>query len=262
MPTIRKQQTVNTLNGKDLQGASDGNTTVLNIPKERGVRRFDEERLIRDFICATGLDSSAKILDVGCGFGSKMAWLIEDGYSPHGVDINPKTVEAAQTKGFHCMTPGEFALTDEAYDLILMAHIVEHFYPDDLLKFVDSYLDRLKIRGYLLIATPLHSKSFYSDFDHIKAYHPQAFISVLCRPESQVQYHSRHRLKMVNFGLGRRPWEAPIYEDLYCSFNKIGFSWRLRRCLMHRLRGFIFCHTGGVLGGMTDRWVGLFQKEV
>lgn len=247
--------------GREGRSPSDDRPSVHSIPKERGVKRFDEERLIRNFIRSTGLDSSAKILDVGCGFGKKMAWLLEDGYSPQGVDINPKIVETARGKGLDCMTPDEFALTDDVYDLILMAHIVEHFSPRDLIAFLDFYLGRLRSGGYLLISTPLEWADFYADFDHIKVYQIEAFISIMSKPNSQVQYHSHHRVRLVNLGLRRRPWKAPGYDGLYSMFNNTGFWWNLSRGLKCRLSRSIFQWTGGALGGVTTGWVGLFQKE-
>jgi 2-polyprenyl-3-methyl-5-hydroxy-6-metoxy-1,4-benzoquinol methylase len=234
--------------------------SVPNVRKEHGIKRFDEQRLIRNFIRATGLDYSAKILDVGCGFGRVMSWLIEDGYNPEGIDINPYTVETNKKKSFHCMTPEEFTKTDEMYDILLMIHIVEHFQPTDLLDFIDIYLDRLKVGGYLLIATPLEQDQFYADFDHIKVYQPGAF-SLISKKETQVQYHSRHRLRMVCFGLKRQQWDAPAYEDYYCSFNKAGFLWKLSRSIRYRLSWFIFKNSGGSLGGLTTGWVGMYQKE-
>ena len=151
---------------------------IQGILKERGVKRFDEERLIRNFIKAAGLDYSAMILDVGCGLGEKMQWLVEDGYTPHGIDINPYVVEKIRSKGFYCITPEDFSKVNYTYDLMIMSHIIEHFYPDDLLTFINKYLNRLKTGGHVVIATPLEWNNFYGDFDHIKIYHPQTFITL------------------------------------------------------------------------------------
>jgi len=53
-----------------------------------------------------------------------------------------------------------------------MSHIIEHFAPHDLLPFIDSYLHRLQPGGRLIICTPLLTKNFYNDFDHVKPYQP------------------------------------------------------------------------------------------
>jgi len=260
MPLTRRQRRTGDALRRKPHPPSDMQGPLVAFPQERGVKRFDEEYLIRNFVRCARLGSSAKILDVGCGFGEKMEWLIKDGYSPHGVDVNAETVRAAQEKGFHCVTPDALALTHDVYDLVLMVHIVEHFHPSDLLAFLDGYLDRLRVGGYLLVATPLEWNNFYADFDHIKVYHPNAFISVMSQADSQVQFHSRHRLRLAGLGLRRRPWEVPAYEDLYREFNDAGFPWRLSRCIKHRLSRWVFRCTDGAMGGVTTGWVGLFVK--
>ncbi len=241
---------------KDMTFAA---VTGLNVRKEQGVNRFDEQRLIRNFINAAGLDSSAGILDVGCGFGQKMEWLAEDGFTPHGVDINPESLEKVRNKGFRGMTPDEFFKIDYVYNLMLMSHVVEHFHPADLLHFMDSYLDKLKSGGFLIIASPLEWENFYDDFDHIKIYHPQTFIMV-SDPEFQQQYHLRNRLKMVCLGLRRQSWKIPEYEEYFYRFKDADFLWRLIRSLRRRMSKFIFNSTGGSLGGITTGWVGMYQK--
>jgi len=260
MPLTRRQRTPGDALRTKPFARSGVQDPLADCVRERGVRRFDEEYLIRNFVRCARLGCSAKILDVGCGFGKKMEWLIQDGYSPHGVDINPQTVRAAQDKGLDCVTPDAWALRDDVYDLVVMAHIIEHFNPSDLLAFLDGYLDRLRVGGYLLVATPLEWNNFYADIDHIKVYHPNGFIAVMSRGDSQVQFHSRHRLRLTHLGLRRRPWEVPAYEDLYREFNDAGFLWRLSRCVKHRLSRWLFRCTDGAMGGVTTGWVGLFEK--
>jgi len=56
--------------------------------------------------------------------------------------------------GLSCYSPEEVRALDTRWDAILMAHVIEHFSPADLLQFLDSYLDRLTECGFLVIATP------------------------------------------------------------------------------------------------------------
>jgi SAM-dependent methyltransferase len=229
-------------------------------PPERGAARFHEETLIRRFFRQLPLTPEHKVLDVACGYGRKMAWLREEGLTVEGVDINPDLVAATRDQGFHCMTLDDFEATDERYDAMLMAHIVEHFTPPDLLVFLDGYLDRLKVGGYLLISTPLDWANFYADFDHTKTYHPKAFLSVFSLPQSQVQYHSNNRLRLIDLGLRRYPKNVPDYEDLYSTFYRAGLLWTLRSHGMRRFWRALYKITGGVFGAQTTGWVGLFEK--
>jgi 2-polyprenyl-3-methyl-5-hydroxy-6-metoxy-1,4-benzoquinol methylase len=227
---------------------------------DRGVNRFNEERIIRRFFRSLDLKPDQKVLDVACGYGRKMKWLREDGVNVEGVDINPHLVDSARESGFVAHTLDEFNRSSEQYDAMLMAHIVEHFSPADLLEFMDGYLDRLKVGGHLVISTPLMWPNFYNDFDHTKPFYPTAFIMVFSQPVSQVQYHSRNRLRLIDMGLRRIPRSQPTVEKLYSSFYLSDPLWKAGHGGMDRVWSLAFRLTGGSVGGMSNGWIGLFEK--
>ena len=99
------------------------------------------------------------VLDVGCGEGRYLKLLSECGYSVQGVEKNTKLAEELKQEGYRCVVPNDLS-DDIKYDVIIMSHIIEHFNPDDLLEFLDSYLDKLKVGGKLIIATPLYHQYF------------------------------------------------------------------------------------------------------
>lgn len=200
------------------------------------------------------------ILDVGCGFGQKMSWLVQDGFRVEGVDVNQETINTAKERGFNCMTTDEFKSIDRDYDAMMMAHIIEHFAPGDLLYFMDYYLDRLRTGGYLIVSTPLEHPNFYSDFDHIKTYHPSAIRSAFEQESSQVQYHSRNRLRFIDMALRRRAVRQPIAEIMYSSLHRMDLLWRLSHGGSNRLNGFLFKVSRGSIRGISDGWIGVFQK--
>ncbi len=226
----------------------------------KGRTQFNEEIIIRRLLSSIEVDSESWALDVGCGYGNKMAWLKELGCQVKGVDVNPNLVAAARSRGLDCVTVEEFSHSEQKYDLILMAHIVEHFTPQDLLEFMDMYLHRLKIGGHIVIMTPLEHGDFYVDFDHVKTYHPNAFISVFAQPESQVQYHASNQLKLIGFGLRRRPKRHPLFVGLYSEFNRPSIFWSAYHSCAVLYWRLAFRLSGGVLGGKTDGWAGLFEK--
>ena len=113
---------------------------------------------------------------------------------PAGVDVNPTHREHVQRLGLSCYSPEEVQALDARWDAILMAHVIEHFSPAELLKFLDSYLDRLSERGFLVIATPTDWPRFLADFDHVRAYYPESLLQVFGDEASQLQYHARNRL--------------------------------------------------------------------
>jgi SAM-dependent methyltransferase len=188
-----------------------------------------------------------------------MRWLREAGINVRGVDINPELVRAARADGLDCMTVEEFAATGDRYDAMLMAHIVEHFAPAQLLTFLDTYLDRLKPGGYLILATPVLWSRFYNDFDHVKPYTPQAIAAVFSDESSQVQYHSRNRIELIDVGLRRIVRDRPTLERDYIRRHGRWFD-RLALRAIRLCRGLAFRLTGGRVAGETNGWIGLYRK--
>lgn len=195
-----------------------------------------------------------RVIDVGCGYGRYLSLLKNRGFDVTGVDVNPKLVAACRKSGIACFSPAEFAARDEAYDVMLMTHIVEHFSPSDLLSFVDGYLDRLRFGGYLVIATPLMSNNFYDDFDHVRPYQPLGLLMVFGNGTAQVQYYARNRLELRDIWFRRGPWRL--------NYSRLRFATDRCRHVMQAIDlacALLFRLSFGLLG-RTDGWVGLFKK--
>lgn len=195
-----------------------------------------------------------RVLDVGCGYGKKLIALEQAGYDVLGVDVNPKIVEANQKQGLTCITVESFLQQQEQFDIILMSHIIEHFNPSDLKDFMDGYLDRLKVGGYLIIATPLLTENFYNDFDHIKPYSPSAIMMVFGKTDSQVQYYSRNQLTLTDIKFRRRHYRFTFVRGKYVrsittKFYQVAEFISTMLCLMSF--GWF---------GKKDGWVGVFRK--
>ncbi len=92
-----------------------------------------------------------RILDVGAGTGSFVAYLKERGRASHGVEPNAKARELARKKGIDL----EITLNDlgkKKYDVITLWHVLEHL--PDLEKYIQSITHRLADNGVLFIAVP------------------------------------------------------------------------------------------------------------
>jgi 2-polyprenyl-3-methyl-5-hydroxy-6-metoxy-1,4-benzoquinol methylase len=150
----------------------------------------NEEPTLLQIIDNLKLTPDQKLLDVGCGYGFKLKLLQKFNFKTIGVEVNAEIVKVNRASGLSCVSVEEFAAQKEQYDVMLMSHIIEHFNPKDLLKFVNFYLDRLKPGGYLIIITPLFTERFYNDFDHIKPYYPTGLRMVFGQEGEQVQYYS------------------------------------------------------------------------
>lgn len=198
--------------------------------------------------------SQCAILDVGCGMGKKMMAIATAGYDVLGVDVNPQLVENNQKQGLNCLNIEDFLQTQNQFDVILMSHIIEHFNAEDLKDFMDDYLDRLKVGGYLIIATPLLTEYFYEDFDHVKPYLPIGILMVFGKTPTQVQYYSRNKLGLKDIKFRKRPYRFIFVRGKYIR------NWTTK---IYQILEFIsilvrFISYGWL--GRKDGWVGIFKK--
>ena len=208
---------------------------------------------LASFLKKIGTKKELHVLDVGCGYGKNIEKLCSLGAKVLGVDKNPYLVKAVCEKGFAAKTVEEFEKSEESFDVILFSHIIEHFAPADLLQFMDSFIDRLKPGGYVIIATPLDWPDFFDDFDHIKPYPPEAIERMFCVPESQVQYHSRHELQRVQLIFRRHRLLLAKGQRLWLEAH---FS--LLERLIEKFFSLAYWLTGGLVG-LTNGWMGLYQ---
>lgn len=196
------------------------------------------------------------ILDVGCGYGRILRLLKSKNYNALGVEINPLIVDACKREGLPCVTVDSFINGENSktkYDAIVMFHVIEHLESDKCFEFIDSYLDYLKPGGILIIATPLLTKYFYEDFDHIKPYSPVGIQMVFGEQNAQVQYRSRNKIELINLWYKRYFYRVTNQRFLYFPRSKLTMS------IINLFSALIFKMSFGLLG-KKDGWVGVFRK--
>lgn len=131
---------------------------------------------------------SARIVDLACGGGKLLDFFVQQGYRQvEGVDISPDQVMLSRqvtpnvTQGnvieFLEASPGQF-------DLITGFDIVEHFYKDEVMRFLDVTCAALKPGGRLILQTPnaegpWGAQHRYNDFTHEVGFNPNALSRLL-----------------------------------------------------------------------------------
>jgi 2-polyprenyl-3-methyl-5-hydroxy-6-metoxy-1,4-benzoquinol methylase len=122
------------------------------------------EKLIASYLPE---DRSAKLLDVGCGYGGILYFLRKAGYtSIAGVDVSPEQVELAHHLGFadvRCQDIYDFLqqTPEHTYKAIIAFDILEHFTRSELLDLMDE-LQRVMLPGGRLIVHAPNGEALFS----------------------------------------------------------------------------------------------------
>lgn len=199
--------------------------------------------------------SNVKILDVACGYGRNIKILKEKGYDVTGVDINENIISENRTKGLHCYSLSDFREINEKYDVLIFSHIIEHFQPNELKEFLESYLLYLKDGGKIIIATPLLTDFFYWDFDHIKPYHPVGIKMVFGDKKAQVQYYSKYKFELQDLWFRKSAYRISNKRGIYVktAFSRIYFLGNL-------LSSLVFKFSNGNIGKVSG-WMGIYKIQ-
>jgi 2-polyprenyl-3-methyl-5-hydroxy-6-metoxy-1,4-benzoquinol methylase len=104
------------------------------------------------------------LLDVGSGSGHFLSLAQSAGWQVSGIDLDPKAVESARSKGLDVRLGDIKSLNRESdcFDAITISHVIEHVYkPQELL---NSCYRLLKSGGYFWIETPNIDSYGHSEF--------------------------------------------------------------------------------------------------
>ncbi len=113
-------------------------------------------------------DGCSRVLDIGCGRGEFLALLRERGITGYGIEPNLNLASYCRNKGFDVEQVDVFAhlqsIPDNTLDGIFMAHVVEHFTPQDLQRLLQLCFAKLAHHKCFIAETP-NPKSLYA-FSH------------------------------------------------------------------------------------------------
>lgn len=197
-----------------------------------------------------------RILDVGCGNGKYLTLFAAQGCSVTGVDANPSQVKDLRQRGFDAYVPQEFIQKDP-FDLIILAHVIEHMGPETLLDFMDHYLPLLADDGRLLIITPVLGDRFYYDPTHVRPYYPQSLWMLIGSLQTPVQRRSRHYMELEDIYFFRDAWRPRGWRWYYPVHGKPLVTKIVNYISM--TLAWLHVLSGGHCGTRAS-WLGLYRK--
>jgi len=132
--------------------------SVGHLGKDRIENLNGEMELIQivDFIASHWCDSSASVLDLGCGYGRVAGAFISKGCDYTGIDVSSEAIDQARRR----FPNANFQLHDlnswepkQTYDLVIALYVFVHFVDDqDWARIVDLALSATKKNGSIIIA--------------------------------------------------------------------------------------------------------------
>jgi cyclopropane fatty-acyl-phospholipid synthase-like methyltransferase len=149
------------------------------------------------------------ILEVGCGIGSNLEFLISKGYNNvSGTDISDKMLDISRKKNLNVKPASQIFNEDLKYDILLISHVIEHMEFEKLQTFLDSYFSLLSDNGMVIIITPLLTDRFYTDIDHVKPYNIDALLRLYCESEDfSRSYYPNYTIQLINIYFRRERYD-------------------------------------------------------
>jgi len=221
---------------------------------------ISKRNIARYVLKAIGFRNGGKdVLDIGFGFGL-ITFMFERSNRIVGIELAETAVEQARRKARRLGYPnarflwypgyGRIPLPDNAFDLIICSHVLEHV-PDD--SFLLEEIKRmLKPNGVTFINVPINEEHF-ADPRHVRKYTVEAFSSQLKEHGFKIFYSLQTDRLWNTFGWffeKRYHKRIPVLGFVISSLLNLSFSslpfdaekWFEERFLKHlKPRQFALC---------------------
>lgn len=149
-------------------------------------------RLLFAYKAAAGFIQGGKLLEVGCGIGRGIPYLLPKAMEYWAIDKNQQLLGALQAQYPEAtfisgQVPPLKQVPDNTFDYVVSFQVIEHI-PDDKL-FVQELQRVLKPGGLLLLTTPNRLRSLTRNPWHVREYTAPELSSLLQPFFSQIEMH-------------------------------------------------------------------------
>ena len=156
---------------KDIFLESEGDAWFARNRSDVGRRKLPEDDLVLRELVALAAETGVRerrILEIGCGEGTRLAWLQRNLKADcYGIEPSAQAVAAAQSKGVRAQvgTADTLPFADQSFDAVIFGFCLYLCDREDLFR-IASEADRvLRLPGWLLIL------DFFSALPRANAYH-------------------------------------------------------------------------------------------
>ncbi|GBD88589.1 cyclopropane-fatty-acyl-phospholipid synthase [bacterium BMS3Abin03] len=133
-------------------------------------------------------NKDVRILELGCGRGIFLEFLINNGYkNVFGIDVSKEQIDIAKAQNLNVeeISVLEYLKNNnEKFDLIFAIDLIEHFYKDELIPLFEGIYNNLKNGGAFVFHTPNGlginaNRIIYCDLTHLTIFAPNSAIQIL-----------------------------------------------------------------------------------
>ncbi len=154
----------------------------ISITSMLGKYRYQYLPILKQF------NKDVRILELGCGRGIFLEFLINNGYkNVFGIDVSKEQIDIAKVQNLNAEEIGVLEYlnsNNEKFDLIFAIDLIEHFHKDELIPLFEGIYNKLKNGGAFVFHTPNGlginaSYTIYSDLTHLTIFTPNSAIQIL-----------------------------------------------------------------------------------
>ena len=192
------------------------------VPGKTPQTIYDEH--IYRYIFAASLAESKLVLDVACGTGYGVGYMVEKGAAEVvGVDISMLAVGYAQERlgrnnkaSFICADAIRLPFVDKAFDIVVSFETIEHI--RQYRKFLIECRRVLKENGLLICSTPnrrIFSPNLAKPINtfHVKEFWPEEFYRLLRRCFASITLYGQCDVKLADNSVDRTNYYVHDFND-------------------------------------------------
>jgi len=192
------------------------------VPGKTPQTIYDEH--IYRYIFAARLAENKLVLDVACGTGYGVGYMVDKGAGEVvGVDISMAAVDYAQERlgrnnkaSFICADAIRLPFVDNAFDIVVSFETIEHI--RQCRKFLDECRRVLKENGLLICSTPnrrIFSPNLAKPINtfHVKEFWPEEFSRLLRRYFASITLYGQCDVKLADNSVDRTNYHVHDFND-------------------------------------------------
>jgi len=194
-------------------------------------------------------NKDVRILELGCGRGIFLEFLINTGYkNVFGIDVSKEQIDIAKVQNLDAEEIGVVEYLErnnEKFDLIFAIDLIEHFHKDELIPLFEGIYNNLRNGGAFIFHTPNGlginaNRIIYGDLTHLTIFTPNSAIQIL---------------KLVRFNKIKFYESEPYPKNVNGTLRLL--LWKIVKLFLNIIR---LIETGGTEKILTQNFIGYAKK--